>query len=147
MASFQIFKDEGKGEECWHWRWLVDGINVAESKDPKFKSDILAFTKESREEIARASVHDQAEATEGKSRIEYHSNEDDMCEWCFKSDDDEVRAIGKTEVPESDVISNLKDICSDVKDADITWEDERDDPANQAKADDTTVPKGIPGSC
>ncbi len=148
MASFQVFKDIDKGEQCWHWRLLVNGSNVAESKDPKFRDEILAFTKKSRKEMAGASVYDQAEATEGKSRIEYHSNEneDDMCEWCCKSDGDEVIAIGKTEVPKEDAISNLEDIFSNVGDADITWEDERDDPANQAKADDRTVTKGIPGS-
>ena len=134
MSKFEIRRNQGGGEQCWCWR-LVDGHNhpVVDGNDSFLKKDIRNSIKEIQSLVGET----------GSQAIEVSADEK---EWLLKNRRGETIAIGKINAPNADIQGYLDGLCKEIRNADIVWENEADDPAYQAINDDTTKPQGIPGS-
>ncbi len=143
MAIFQIHRNQNSGERCWCWRLLAEnGTIIAESNNLFIKADIVNPIKQIIGESQNYPILEQAESKESVSRCEYHQKEG---KWYLKTEKNEIIATGEIDVS-ADAKNALKNILKEIKDAKITWENEEDDPAYQAKNDDSTTTKGAPGS-
>lgn len=117
MAKFQIYRGPQDKEQCWGCRLIGNsGKPMAESKDLHMKKDIGDAMKN----LRNCAADSDTDALSG--------------------------ALNLLNVSESGEGKHLEDICKEMKEAEITWENEKDDPAHQSKNDDSTETKGIPGS-
>ncbi len=146
MAKFEIFQVPDRGEQCWYWRLWVENNPVAKSENSLLKEEIVDSIKKLREEISNFQIFQKSDYEENKVGFEYYCEGSDDCQWYLRGNGGEIIATGETNESLKDVESNLENIRNKVKDAQITWENEVDDPAHQAKDDDTTETKGVPGS-
>ena len=134
MSKFQIYRGPNGGEQCWCWRLLAGNDRIiADGANPFLKGDI------------RNSIKGIRAVADGLDSQRFEIAGDGIS-WHLKDDQGETIAIGKIDVSGTDRENYLEDLCKEIKDAEITWENEADDPAHQAKDDDTTPTKGVPGS-
>ncbi len=141
---YLIYKSEDQGEECLRWRLEDDeGTVIAESEESFLKGSIVPSIKRIREEASKAPVwKDESQDDQDKGyRFEYSSNQ---CTWRLRAGNHETMAIGH--VSDIDIEFALENIKSIMGCAEIGWDTPEDDPAHQAKVDDRTETKGIPGS-
>lgn len=150
MPKYQIYKSENQGEQCWHWRFIGNGGEIiANSDKPFFKGDIIASVKRIRQETPEASIKENGSSgNQGEGfQFEYHKNDKDkQWNWHLLDGNHKIVAVGKVLDLENSIERYLEDIRKEMGDAKITWEDPKDDPDCQAKHDDQTETKGIPGS-
>lgn len=147
-GTYLIYKSEDQGEECWRWQLKDDKETViANSEESFLKGSIVPSIKRIREEASKAPVwKDESQDDQDKGyRIEYSSNQlDNQCTWRLRAGNHETMAVGH--VSDSNIESVLENIKSTMGCAEIIWDNPEDDPAHQAKVDDRTETKGIPGS-
>ena len=147
MSEFQIYKSIGQGEKCWSWRLIGnDDEIIAYNEEPFLKGSIVASIKRIRQEAPDAPIEESKNQDKGY-RFEYHkTDEDKQWDWYLLDGDNKVIAIGKIFDQKDSVKDALENVRKEMNDAKITWENPEDDPDYQAKHDDRTDTKGIPGS-
>ena len=134
MSKFQIYQRQGSGEQCWCWRLLAgDGRTIAESDAPFLKQDVRDPIKEIQSLVNEQDFQGLRISEDGKS-------------WSLENDKGDIKVSGEIDVSKADAKSHLEDICKEFKGAEITWENEEDDPSHPAKTSDTTQTKGVPGT-
>lgn len=149
MSKFEIHRVPDSGEKCWKWRFCSkSGSIVFDSQDFFFKEGILGTIKDIRDMLSKASptICEGFDVEKDILRFEYSLGEDGNCSIRVVDQSNKIIACGEIKINNGEVKNFLLEICGEIKDADITWEDEKHDPAHQAKHDDTTPTKGIPGS-
>ncbi len=150
MSEYQINKLEGQGEQCWHWRLRDnDGEVIAHSERLSFKGNIVASIKRIREDVLGAPIgkNKDLENQDKGYRFEYRKSEErDHWDWCLQADNHETMVVGKVCASGDSIRLVLENIRKEIGTAKITWENPEDDPDHQAKHDDRTETKGIPGS-
>ena len=133
MAKFEIFQVPTKGEKCWYWRLWVENNLVAKSENSLLKKEIVDSIKKLKEEISNFQIFEKSDSDENKVGFEYYCKEGNGCQWYIRGNGGEIIATGETNESSKNVESNLENIRNEIKDAQITWENQKDDPAHQAK--------------
>lgn len=150
MSEFQIYKSTGQGEQCWYWRLIgSDGEIIAYNEEPFLKGSIVGSIKRIRQEAPQAPIEEsEIPKNEAKGyRFEYHKpGEGKQWDWYLLDGNNKVIALGKAFAPEDSAKDVLENVRKEMGDAKITWENPEDDPDYQAKHDDRTDTRGIPGS-
>ena len=150
MAEYQIYKQNGKGEQCWFWHLTgKDGESIACSDEAFFKGKIVAVIKKVRQEVMGALIGENETSQnqrEGCLLFKYHKNDaGDQWDWRLLDGSAEL-ATGKISASKLDVKTALEHLQKEMANAKITWKNPEDDPDYQSKCDDRTETKGIPGS-
>ncbi len=152
--TYQIFDKIQKDEVRWSWRLLDEGNKqIAESESIFTKGEIISDIKKLRFDVPSAEIYSITSPKNPNKglRFEFFKNENDWY-WKLKQEEQEKAKgtvpndIFKGEDVESTVEDWVKRIRKIMQEAEIKWENEKDDPAYQEKEGDNTPTKGIPGS-
>ena len=151
MSKFEIYKGDDTGEECWRWRLLDDKENNIGSGGEAFlKGSILPSIKKIQGEVGAALVvkNESSDDIDKGYRFEYEKNDkDNQWYWRFKAPNHKIMAIGGEGFSsESEVRQQIENFKKNAINAEIIWENEKDNPAWQEINDDRTEPIGPLGS-
>lgn len=148
--KYEIYKTPDAGEQCWGWRLFDDtGNEIANGGELFLKGSVLASVKNVRARAKDAPIwKDESPEDQDKGyRFEYADKPDGKWHWRLRAGNNQTIAVGSVVYDSEEAVEDsLKDVWQVMSNAEICWKNSADDPAHQAKNDDRTETKGIPGS-
>lgn len=122
MSTFQIYKGNDAGAECWRWRLIDDnGQNIAHSEEAFLQSSIRRSIETIQDHAPGASIveRDSAEDNGREYRFRYFQGKDDQWYWHLVAPNQEKLGHGEGYVNKSGVKRALENIRTEMGRADV----------------------------